>query len=79
MLNTVNLVGRLGQDVTTKIIGETTLSTFSMATNRSYKKGGKWITEADWHKIQIWGKGNTPNICRLSLVSYVKLYIILFM
>jgi single-strand DNA-binding protein len=51
--NKVILVGRIGRDPESKVVGESSLSSFSLAT--SYKpKNGKEITE--WHQITAWGK-----------------------
>jgi single-strand DNA-binding protein len=55
MLNSVTLIGHLGKDSTTKIIGDTTVSTFSIATNRSFKKNNEWVQATDWNKVEYWG------------------------
>ena len=55
MLNTVTLLGRLGKDVLVKTVGETTVSTLSIATNRSFKKDGQWQEATDWNRVEFWG------------------------
>ena len=55
MYNKVTLLGRLGKDVLVKSVGETTVSSVSIATNRSFKKDGQWQEVTDWNKAEFWG------------------------
>jgi single-strand DNA-binding protein len=51
-LNRIELIGRLGKDPETKIVGGKSLTNFSVAT--SYGKGDTQKTE--WHNITAWEK-----------------------
>lgn len=56
-LNHISLAGHLGQDPETKFTqGNAQITTFTLATNRNYKKGDEWKTEVEWHKIICFGK-----------------------
>ncbi|MBW7869315.1 MAG: single-stranded DNA-binding protein [Brumimicrobium sp.] len=61
--NSVNLIGRLGQDPTITTFGENRkLARFSVATSDSYKdKKGEWVDTTTWHSIVAWGK--TAELC----------------
>lgn len=50
-------MGTVGSDPEVKQIGDSTLTKFSLATNRTFKdkKTGEKRTEAQWHKIEAWG------------------------
>lgn len=52
-LNKIMLIGNLGRDVETRFTtGNTSISSFSMATTNSYKgKDGNWVNETTWHNI----------------------------
>lgn len=56
-LNQVTLVGSVGKDAETKMIGENSqVAKFGLATNRSYKdKNGEKQTQTEWHNIEVWG------------------------
>jgi single-strand DNA-binding protein len=51
-LNKVMLIGRVGRDPESKTVGETSLSSFSVAT--TFKSKEKELTE--WHQVTAWGK-----------------------
>ncbi|MCK9209230.1 MAG: single-stranded DNA-binding protein [Ignavibacteriaceae bacterium] len=54
-LNQVTLLGTLGKDCETRTAGSSTVSSFSIATERSWKdKAGEWKKETDWHNITVW-------------------------
>lgn len=56
--NSVQLIGRLGQDPEVKTLTSgKTLTTFSIATSDSYRnsKGDK-VEDTQWHNIVAWGK-----------------------
>jgi single-strand DNA-binding protein len=57
-VNKVILVGRLGRDPETRYTsGGQALSTFTMATDSTYKdKSGERQKRAEWHRIKAWGK-----------------------
>lgn len=56
-MNRVILIGRLGKDAETKNVNETTVTRFSIATERRFKKGDEWVSETDWHNVTLWRSG----------------------
>jgi len=53
--NKVILLGTMGRDAETRAVAQSTVSSFSVATERSWKdKAGNWIKETDWHNIVVW-------------------------
>ena len=59
--NSIVLCGRITKDLETKGYGVTTKGTaklsFSIAVNRSEKKGEEWHNVASFFDVVIWGKG----------------------
>lgn len=56
-INQITLLGRLGQDPDLRFTKNGTgLCSFSLATNKSFKKNGEWETETQWHNITVVGK-----------------------
>lgn len=55
-MNSVFLHGRIGSDIESKQIGETTLVKFSLATSSKEKKGENWVDVTQWHTVEFWGK-----------------------
>jgi single-strand DNA-binding protein len=55
-LNRVELIGFLGSDAETKTTPNgKAVTTLSLATKTSYKKGGQRQERTEWHRIQAWG------------------------
>ena len=55
MVNKVILIGRIGQDVEVKEIGERIVSNFSLATTENWKdKQGEWKEATEWHNCAAW-------------------------
>jgi len=55
MINKVILVGNVGKDPETRTLENgTVLSTFSLATSESFKRGGEWEQKTEWHNIVAW-------------------------
>lgn len=56
--NSIQLIGRLGQDPEQKQFDSgRTLTTFSLATSESYRNAqGERITDTQWHQVVAWGK-----------------------
>ncbi len=51
-LNKVMLIGNLGGDEVTRFVNDNfSVTEFSMATTRSYKKNDEWVNETTWHKV----------------------------
>ena len=57
-VNKVILVGRLGQDPTTRYTGSgKAVANFTLATDESYKdSSGTKQKKTEWHKITVWDK-----------------------
>ena len=53
----VFLLGNLGRDPEVRYTQSgTAVCNFSLATERSVKKGDEWVPEVEWHKLVAWGK-----------------------
>ncbi len=51
-LNKVMLIGNLGDDAETRFVNDNfSVTEFSLATTRSYKKNDEWVNETTWHKV----------------------------
>lgn len=58
-LNEVRLLGRLGKDSETRILGNgTAVTTFTVATSHRYKSGEEWKEQTDWHSVKLWRSEN---------------------
>lgn len=57
-LNSVVLMGNLVKDNQVKEIGNAKLSNFTLAINRSVKKGDQWETEVSYIDCVLWNKEN---------------------
>ena len=56
-VNMVILVGHLGKDPELSYLPSgQSVAKFTIATNRSFKKGEEWQEETEWHNIVAWGK-----------------------
>ncbi len=62
-LNSVLLEGHLVQDPTQKQIEEASLCTFSLASNRYYKKETVNVQDTSYFQIEVWGK-NADNCAK---------------
>ncbi|MFN8342050.1 MAG: single-stranded DNA-binding protein [Cyclobacteriaceae bacterium] len=57
MRNSVQLIGRLGQDPDVKTFGDKMKASFSIATNDTYKNNnGEKVEDTQWHNVVVWGK-----------------------
>ena len=54
--NNLTLIGFLGNDAEVRTNGDRSLTTFSIATQSSYKKDGKYINHTEWHRCIVFGK-----------------------
>ena len=54
--NKVTLIGFLGSDAEVRTNDNRSFTTLSLATKSSYKKDGKYISHAEWHRCVIFGK-----------------------
>ncbi len=73
-LNKVMLIGNLGNDAETRFTtNNLEVTTFSLATNRSYKgKDGNWVNETTWHNVVCF---NLPDSFKESLKKGKKIYV----
>lgn len=56
-INKVILVGRVGQEVNVRTVGDQKVASFTLATSEKYKgKDGNMVESTEWHSISIWGK-----------------------
>lgn len=55
-VNRVILIGNLGKDPDIQLLeGNISVAKFSLATTETYKdKGGKHVTQTEWHTIVLW-------------------------
>jgi single-strand DNA-binding protein len=78
-VNKVILIGSVGQDPKTKVFqGENQVTTFSLATNSSYKdKDGNKQTKVEWHTIELWnGKSKfASEFVKKGMLVYIEGYI----
>lgn len=54
-INFIVIEGRLTRNAVMKSAGNSTVTTFSIANNQSYKKDGNWIDNAYFFDCEIWG------------------------
>lgn len=75
MLNSVNLIGRVGQDPTVRHTADGgTVTSFSLATDEIWKdKNGEKVQKVEWHKITTFKK--LAEICGEFLVKGKLIYI----
>lgn len=53
-MNLAVIEGFIGKDAETKAVGDNTVTNFTVATQRSYKKENEWVNETTWHNIVKW-------------------------
>ena len=57
MLNKVQIIGRVGQQPETRKVGESQVTTFSLAASEKYtNKAGEKVEETEWFNIVMWRK-----------------------
>ena len=54
--NKVTLIGFLGNDAEVRSNDNRSFTVFSLATQSSYKKDGKYISHTEWHRCVVFGK-----------------------
>ncbi len=66
-LNKVQLIGRLGKDPAKRNAGKSTVTSFSLAINRTWKdEQGVKHEETEWVNVEAWG--NLAEVC----AQYIK-------
>lgn len=55
-VNKVFLLGRVGKDPHTKEFNKSKSCTFTLATERKYRKDNQPVTETEWHNIVAWNQ-----------------------
>lgn len=54
-INTVVIEGHLGKDAETRFAGNTEITSFSVAVNKSYKdRNGEWADRTSWIPVTKW-------------------------
>lgn len=72
-LNRIMLIGNLGQDAETRFTtSNLSVTSFSIATIRSYKKDNDWVNETTWHNIVAF---NLPDFYKDQLKKGKKFYV----
>ena len=74
-VNKCILIGHLGRDAETKFTpGGTSVTRFSVATNRRWKdkQSGEWKDETDWTNIVLWQGENVANYLTKGKQVYVE-------
>ncbi|NMB81450.1 MAG: single-stranded DNA-binding protein [Ignavibacteria bacterium] len=73
-LNKVMLIGNLGNDSEHRFTtNNTAVSTFSIATSRSYKgRDGNWVNETTWHNVVAY---SLPDFLKEALKKGKKFYV----
>lgn len=57
MWHQITILGNLGQKPEMKFTPSgQTVTSFSVATSRSYKKNEEWVKETTWFRCEAWGK-----------------------
>jgi single-strand DNA-binding protein len=56
IINKLTLIGYLGNDAEVRTNNDRSLTTFSLATQSSYKKDGKYINHTEWTRCVVFGK-----------------------
>lgn len=61
-MNTVKLIGNVGNEVNIREISNGKMATFSLATNETYtNKNNETVKNTTWHNVIAWGK--TAAVC----------------
>ena len=72
-INQIILVGKLGRDAETKVIGSgVEVTKFSVATDHRVKKGDDWTSETTWHNVVLWRNPKTAAELKKGCVVTVR-------
>lgn len=56
-LNKVQLIGYTAKPADVRVVGESKVASFSLATTEKYRgKDGNIVENTEWHNVVIWGK-----------------------
>jgi single-strand DNA-binding protein len=76
MHNSVNLIGRIGQDPKEKTFSDgNSITSFSLATSDGYKnKEGEYIEQTDWHNVVIKGRSaaNAAKLLKKGSLTHIQ-------
>jgi single-strand DNA-binding protein len=74
-VNKAILICSAGKDAEVRMVGETKVATFSVATNEKYKdsKSGEWKENTEWHNIVCWR--HTAELAEKYIRKGTQLYI----
>lgn len=54
-INKVMVFGNIGQDIEVRVVGNSSVGSFSIATSEGYKdKNDNWVNDTEWHNIVLW-------------------------
>jgi single-strand DNA-binding protein len=70
--NLVILIGNLGRDAETRKVGEHSVTSFSVATSRRFKKGDEWTDEVNWTNVDAWNVDKLAQYLTKGKQVYVK-------
>jgi single-strand DNA-binding protein len=69
-INSVTICGKIGRDAETRQAGNSAVTSFYVATDRSFKKGDQWEKETTWHTVKAWNADRlAPSLTKGSLVT----------
>lgn len=74
-MNRVELMGRLGRDPEVRQVGASAVTTFSVATDESYRNHeGEMVKQTEWHNVVFWGaKGEEmAEVCKKGGLVHVQ-------
>lgn len=74
-VNKAILICSAGKDAEVRMVGESKVATFSVATNEKYKdsKSGEWKENTEWHNIVCWR--HTAELAEKYIRKGTQLYI----
>lgn len=57
-LNRATILGRLGADPESRSVGETSVTSLSVATSEKWKdkNSGQMQERTEWHRVELWGR-----------------------
>ena len=75
MINKAIIIGNLGRDPEARATANSTVCSFSIATNERRKdRDGNWGDHTEWHNVVCWGKTaeNVAKYCQKGKQVYVE-------
>ena len=73
MINSVEIMGRLGSDAQMRQTPRGSVLTFSIATKNSWKDaGGNWQSETQWHDVSAYNKDYLADKLKKGELFYIE-------